>query len=190
MFAVLFEVQPRAGEFDSYLELAKSLRPELENMPGFVENIRYRSLTRPEWILSLSTWRDEQALVRWRNHMRHREAQDRGRAEIFSDYRLRVGELTDKPGYGAAAIVTMVDARQPREFIKSAKPEDVATWLELPSAREGLSTWDVFEAVLTPGDIILMMAFDGPLSVPEGARLRRVRVIRDYGMHDRYQAPH
>lgn len=189
MFAVLFEVQPRTPNFDSYLELAKSLRPELENVPGFIENIRYRSLTRPGWILSLSTWRDEQALVRWRNHMQHREAQERGRTEIFSDYHLRVGELTDKTEHNAAAIVTLVDAQRPPEFVKSAKPEEIATSLGLPSASERLSAWDVFQAVLTSGDIILMMAFDGPLSVPEGVRLRRVRVIRDYGMYNRRQAP-
>src|SRR5947208_8274286 len=94
MFSVIFEVHPRAEQWDNYLANAKMLRPELEAVDGFVENIRYRSLTRDGWILSLSSWRDEKALVRWRTQMRHHEAQEKGRRDIFVDYHLRVGQLT------------------------------------------------------------------------------------------------
>src|SRR5580704_3022979 len=94
MFSVIFEVHPRTEQWDNYLGNAKMLRPELEEVDGFVDNIRYRSLTREGWILSLSSWRDEKAVVRWRTRMRHHEAQERGRVEIFLDYHLRVGQLT------------------------------------------------------------------------------------------------
>src|SRR5262249_43549776 len=66
MFSVLFEVHPKTEQWDSYLGYAKMLRPELEKVQGFVDNIRYRSLSREGWILSLSNWRDEKSLVRWR----------------------------------------------------------------------------------------------------------------------------
>ena len=66
MFAVLFEVHPKGDQWDAYLGYAKMLKPELERIDGFVDNIRYRSLSRDGWILSLSSWRDEKALVRWR----------------------------------------------------------------------------------------------------------------------------
>ena len=66
MFSVLFEVQPRPGKWDDYLDNAKMLHPELERINGFVDNIRYKSLQREGWILSLSSWRDEKSLVRWR----------------------------------------------------------------------------------------------------------------------------
>ena len=66
MFSVIFEVRPRPEQWDAYLGNAKMLRPDLEKIDGFVDNIRYRSLTREGWILSLSNWRDEKALVRWR----------------------------------------------------------------------------------------------------------------------------
>ena len=66
MFSVLFEVHPKTAQWDAYLGNAKALRPELEQVEGFVDNIRYRSLTREGWILSLSGWRDEKAVVRWR----------------------------------------------------------------------------------------------------------------------------
>src|SRR5271167_3222649 len=71
MFSVIFEVLPRKENWDDYLENAKMLRPELEQVDGFIDNIRYKSLTREGWILSLSNWRDEKSLVRWRTRMRH-----------------------------------------------------------------------------------------------------------------------
>ena len=93
MFSVIFEVQPRPELRDAYFARGRSLRPELEQIDGFVDNIRYGSLTRPGWLLSLSGWRDEKALVRWRTHVRHHETQIVGRSQIFLDYHLRVGEV-------------------------------------------------------------------------------------------------
>jgi heme-degrading monooxygenase HmoA len=75
MFSVIFEVNPRTTEFNTYLDTAKMLRPELESVEGFVDNIRYKSLLREGWILSLSGWRDEKSLVRWRTRTKHHEAQ-------------------------------------------------------------------------------------------------------------------
>src|SRR5262249_21936810 len=94
MFSVIFEVLPNKENWDDYLDNAKMLRPELEQVEGFVDNIRYKSLTREGWILSLSNWRDEKSLVRWRTHMRHHEVQQKGRDEILADYHLRVGQVT------------------------------------------------------------------------------------------------
>src|SRR6267154_3403102 len=91
-FSVLFEVNPE--KFDSYLGHARMLKPELEQIDGFVDNVRYRSLTRPGWLLSLSSWRDEKALVRWRTQAKHHGVQEKGRSEVFRDYHLRVGEVT------------------------------------------------------------------------------------------------
>ena len=94
MFAVIFEVQPRSGQWDAYLARGRMLKPEIERIDGFVDNVRYRSLTREGLILSLSSWRDEKAVVRWRIQARHHEAQEQGRAAILADYHLRVGEIT------------------------------------------------------------------------------------------------
>src|SRR6516162_9369408 len=94
MFSVLFEVQPKADKWDEYLENAKMLRPELERIDGFVENVRYKSMQRDGWILSLSSWRDEKSVVRWRTAKRHHMVQEKGRSEILLDYHLRVGEVT------------------------------------------------------------------------------------------------
>lgn len=93
MIAVIFEVTPAPGHTQEYLDLAANLRPELEKMDGFISIERYASLVNEGKIVSLSFWRDEAALERWRNLERHRVAQARGRANIFADYRLRVASV-------------------------------------------------------------------------------------------------
>lgn len=93
MFAVIFEVEPAAGRQQEYLDIAGTLRPGLEKIDGFVSVERFSSLTNPGKILSLSFWRDEAALIKWRQHEEHHRAQWKGRSEIFSDYRLRVASV-------------------------------------------------------------------------------------------------
>jgi heme-degrading monooxygenase HmoA len=93
MIAVIFEVIPRPGARDAYLETAARLGPLLEQIDGFLSVERFASLTNPEKILSLSFWRDEDALARWRALPEHRAAQSAGRAHIFADYRLRVAAV-------------------------------------------------------------------------------------------------
>lgn len=214
MFSVLFEVHPKSDQWDAYLGYAKLLKPELERIDGFVDNIRYRSLTRDGWLLSLSSWRDEKALVRWRTQSMHHDVQEKGRFEVFHDYHLRVGQLTadtqladghalheqrlDETETGAATIVMVINASRPADWVKETSPDEVAAWLGLAPDAAGLVDWDVFDAVLTPGDLILLLswrdqaaaeAFERAASLREGARQRRVRVVRDYGMFDRREAP-
>src|SRR5271170_4383948 len=93
MFAVIFEVNPKPERWDDYLSNAKLLKPELEKIDGFIANERYASRRREGWLVSLSLWRDEKALIRWRTLALHHEVQAKGRAEIFADYHLRVGEI-------------------------------------------------------------------------------------------------
>ncbi|UWQ63069.1 antibiotic biosynthesis monooxygenase [Leisingera caerulea] len=101
MIAVIFEVETAAGQREAYLEIAAELRPLLEQVDGFLSVERFQSLSAPEKLLSLSFWRDEAAVQRWRNLEQHRAAQVKGRAGVFADYRLRVaGVIRD---YGMTA---------------------------------------------------------------------------------------
>jgi heme-degrading monooxygenase HmoA len=93
MIAVIFEVSPAPGEQNHYLDLAAALRSDLEKMDGFISVERFQSLTTPGKLLSLSFWRDEEAVAAWRNHARHRAAQAQGRGGVFSDYRLRIASV-------------------------------------------------------------------------------------------------
>jgi heme-degrading monooxygenase HmoA len=214
MFSVLFEVQPRPEQWDAYLNYAKRLKPELEMIDGFVDNIRYRSLTRDGWLLSLSGWRDEKALVRWRTQALHHQIQERGRGEVFNDYHLRVGQLTrdtrlpdgyslqeqrlDETAQGGATAIVLVDARRDPDWTAGTPAADIARSLGLRDAAAGLVAWEVFDAVLTAGDVIMMTSWrsneDAATAIadsnpPNDARLRQVRVIRDYGMFERAEAP-
>jgi heme-degrading monooxygenase HmoA len=214
MFSVIFEVHPKASQWDNYFGNAKMLRPELEKVDGFVDNIRYRSLTREGWLLSVSGWRDEKSVVRWRTKMRHHEAQERGRSEIFSDYHLRVGQVTqdtklpagcelleqrlDETDAGGGTTVTLITAARPKSWPETSSAAECSEYLGLTPDAEALLAWDLFEAVLTPGDLILLMSwrdraagekFENTVELKEGARLRRIRIVRDYGMFDRREAP-
>lgn len=93
MVAVIFEVEPKKQHKQAYLNIASELKSELEKIDGFISIERFGSLQNPDKILSLSYWRDEDAVKKWRNLASHRNAQARGRQTIFKDYRLRVAHV-------------------------------------------------------------------------------------------------
>jgi heme-degrading monooxygenase HmoA len=93
MHAVIFEVEPEAGREQDYLDIAARLRPELEKIDGFISIERFRSLSQEGKILSLSFWRDEEAVAHWRQQQQHQAAQRTGRDRIFRDYRIRVAAV-------------------------------------------------------------------------------------------------
>jgi heme-degrading monooxygenase HmoA len=214
MISVLFDVSPKADLWETYLGYATMLRTELEQIDGFVDNVRYASLTREDWILSLSGWDTEKALVRWRTRSRHHEVQEKGRGQVLVDYHLRVGQVTgdsrlpdghrlveqrlDETEVGEGTTVTLIDAPRPADLVRATAPAAVAAWLGLAPDAPGLVSWDVFDAVLSPGDVILLLswrdsdaaeAFRTAVSLRTDARLRQVRGVRDYGMYDRRENP-
>lgn len=93
MIAVIFEVWPAEGRAGEYFDLAASLRTDLERIDGFISIERFESLVTKGKYLSLSFWRDEEAVRAWRNLQTHRQAQRKGREGIFADYRLRVASV-------------------------------------------------------------------------------------------------
>lgn len=94
MIAVIFEVFPAEGKVEEYLDIATNLKPQLENIDGFISIERFSSLVEEGKVLSLSFWRDEKAIEEWRNIEAHRVAQEKGRKGVFSNYRLRVATVS------------------------------------------------------------------------------------------------
>jgi len=208
MFAVIFVVQPKRERWDDYLAVAGSLRPELEKIDGFVANERFTSRRREGRVLSLSIWRDEKAVIRWRTLADHHAAQARGRSEIFEDYHLRVGEIVadsrlqegrslsqqrfDETETGIAKLVTITEGAG-----GEAAPADLAAEWALPNGgTEGLVDNETFAGINDPDKLLLLVSWRDAAANswrPErrrpGLRHRAVRVIRDYGMHDRREAP-
>jgi heme-degrading monooxygenase HmoA len=215
MFAVIFEVQPKKERWNDYLELAKYLKPKLEAIDGFIDNERFESKRTRGRVLSLSTWRDEKAVVRWRTQGEHHGVQEKGRSEIFEDYHLRVGEVTDDgdPPAGLSVIQQRFDVTgNPRAKAVSIseltppegdKPkiaaELLAAQLGLDKRPAGLVDDEVFESIYNPGKLLLLVTWRdaeaaggwAPVATADLGKLRhrRVRVIRDYGMTDRHEAP-
>jgi len=100
MIAVIFEVWPASGRKEDYLGIAARLKPDLEKIDGFISVERFQSLTDPGKLLSLSFWRDEDAVRTWRNQEEHRMSQAAGRGGVFSDYRLRIAAVVRDYGMG------------------------------------------------------------------------------------------
>ena len=93
MHAVIFEVQPTPEGIDEYLEIAGTLRSELEKINGFISVERFQSMTTEGKLLSLSFWESEIAILEWRKQIKHQNAQSKGYNELFADYRIRVAEV-------------------------------------------------------------------------------------------------
>jgi heme-degrading monooxygenase HmoA len=93
MITVLFEVTPKPGHAERYFEIAAALAADLQRIDGFVSVERFESLSRPGTYLSLSTWRDEEAVRAWRNQGTHRAGQREGREAVFANYRIRVAQV-------------------------------------------------------------------------------------------------
>ena len=93
MFAVIFEMEPEKETAQEYFDLAAELRSELEKIDGFISVERFSSMNNEGKYLSVSFWRDENALDKWREHLGHRDAQEKGLRNIFQNYRIRVAEV-------------------------------------------------------------------------------------------------
>jgi heme-degrading monooxygenase HmoA len=215
MFSVIFEVKRKPDHIDEYLELAKRLKPILEKIDGFIDNERFESKLRKGWLLSHSTWRDEKSVVRWRTQAEHHHVQEQGRSEIFEDYHLRVGEVVndsdpppnaaihemrfDETVSGKGKFATLTEITPTKDATFAAQAESIPAHLGLDSRAEGLVAYDVFSSINEPNKLALLVAwkdihaarFWTPKSfeVVQHLRHRIVRVVRDYGMFDRREAP-
>jgi heme-degrading monooxygenase HmoA len=215
MFVVIFEVQPKQERFDDYLDLAKQLKPKLEATEGFIDNERFKSKRDERRVLSLSTWRDEKAVVRWRTHGEHHGVQEKGRFEIFEDYHLRVGEIMsdthppknlhvvqerfDGTAIGQAKAATITELTPAPDSGIGAKPDLLPAHLGLEASRNGLIDVEVFESIYNKGKLAVLTSWRDTDTAtawtpvrPEAIqaiRHRQVRVIRDYGMFERREAP-
>jgi heme-degrading monooxygenase HmoA len=213
MFAVMFEAHPRPSQWDAYLEWATLLDTDLRQVAGFVDDGYYQCVSRAGWVLSLSTWEDEKALVSWRTHPKHQLAQAKGRDEVFIDYTLRTGQLTrdtdlpeghmlseqrlDETVAGAGNTAVLVDTTRATPVAPHDAVE-MAAHLGLDLDAAGLTSWDIYDAVQRPGHVLMRTvwhdeaaaeAFETTAAFPAGTRLRRIRIIRFYSMYDRREAP-
>jgi heme-degrading monooxygenase HmoA len=213
MFSVIFEVNRKPERANDYLELATHLKPILAKIDGFIDNERFESMGREGWLLSHSTWRDEKSVIRWRTEREHHQVQQKGRFDIFQDYHLRVGEVVsdsappmpirelrfDETEAASAKYATLTEITPNAKLVSAAETDTLTAYVGLDAKLPGLVGHDIFESITTPGKLAILASwtdakaagswdpksFDGV----EALRHRVMRVIRDYGMFDRREAP-
>ena len=198
VLALFFEVCPRAGQMQQYLDIAASMRPLLDQSGGCLFIDRFRSLDRDGWLLSYQIWRDEASMVRWRVHAGHHRAQNLGREEVFADYRLRVAQvvredLPGRPAWRPCRLNAYNDpgTRTPRHMIVADSSAPLGDIGQAEVAR--------YESLYRPGRFAQIATLasppepldEAPPSPLEPAMdcLRICEIERDYGMHDRAEAP-
>ncbi len=206
MFVVVFEVRPVEGKRDEYLVHAKALKPIIETIDGFIDNQRFESTQRPGWVLSLSTWRDEKSVIRWRVQSNHHGIQALSRAGVFADYHLRVCEITadTHPPAGLSVAEQRFDETEVgrakalaiTELSSAPGADGLAARLGLDRQTAGHTEHDVYESIYNPGKLLLLTSW---LTAEESRawqphdmgeqRHRTARTIRQYGMFDRRETP-
>jgi heme-degrading monooxygenase HmoA len=195
MLALLFEVLPRPGRENRYLELAAALRPEVEKCGGLAFIDRFRSQTRLGWILSHQLWWDEESLARWRAHAAHRAAQHAGRTQIFADYRIRIADVI------AEAVVGDPVGPEPQPLSRGpiSAPQRLHVIVASRTAPFAASGAETFASIYREGEFLAVAEaatahagealFRQAMGAPLVSAALLCRVVRDYGMGDRTEAP-
>jgi pimeloyl-ACP methyl ester carboxylesterase/heme-degrading monooxygenase HmoA len=194
LFAVIFEVTPNPARQHDYLAIAGRLRPLVAEMPGFLMNERFRSRTRPGVLLSVSLWDDEKALIRWRTVEAHHGGQVEGRGGVLSDYHLRVGEVTAGSGAFTDRRLGWLTSDQTNVATMKA-----LTLIDGDAAPHAGADCELFDHLAVPGRVATLCQWS---SIAEAERhlsagrasgnqtgAYAIRIIRDYGMTDRREAP-
>ncbi len=191
MFCVFFEVQPKDGQGDAYLEIAAAMRKQVEAVDGFLHVERFRDLSRAGAFLSFSTWQTEKALIRWRVNAKHHVVQARGRSDIFDGYRIRIGELTaDSEATEPPAQFRFDETETGEAKVVAITEHATGASVAAPGALSSIS----FDSVLNEGRSATLTGWAddttaASATVPENARVRRFRIVRDYTMIEREEAP-
>jgi heme-degrading monooxygenase HmoA len=168
MIGLFFEVTPRDGHAENYFDLAAALKPELERSGGVVFIDRYRSVDRPNVILSHQWWADEEALVRWRGHAQHQAIQRAGREQHFRDYRIRIGPEVDPTRARSAARAVWVSYYD----VEPARPV----------------AGELFKSVYREEKFLALSEGEPGAHVVSSDR-KAFEIMRDYSMYDRTEAP-
>jgi heme-degrading monooxygenase HmoA len=199
MMSLFFEVEIKPGRTDQYLNLAGSLKPELEAMGGCLFLDRFKSLSRDNLILSYQIWQDEGSLTAWRVQAHHHEVQTLGRDKVFTDYRIRVAQVIYEAKRGQSVwqpewrTLYNDPARRPPTYVLVTESKS----RQLPGAAEWRS--ETFASVYHEGQFAHLIALPDQQSgvavvprlfdEPTTEYVRIVEVVRDYGMYDRAEAP-
>jgi heme-degrading monooxygenase HmoA len=107
MLLILFRSKLTATAGDDYAQMAAEMDEHARTFDGFIDVKAYTAADGER--LTVVWWRDEASLAIWRNDVRHRLAQQTGRARWYEYYKMDVAEVVRQKDFvsqGAAAGVT------------------------------------------------------------------------------------
>jgi heme-degrading monooxygenase HmoA len=93
MIVVIFEGIPHEGKMDEYLARSPKYTEEMSKIDGFISNDRYQHCGNPNKVLSISLWKDEQAIKQFRQLEMHQRDEADGREILFEDYRICIAKV-------------------------------------------------------------------------------------------------
>jgi heme-degrading monooxygenase HmoA len=190
MLALFFEMLPKPGHMDHYFRHVAMLKPVLEQHDGLKWLDRFTSLTQDSKILSHQLWQDETSIIRWRENRQHKGSQNAGREKHFIDYRIRIIQVAHHAKAGQRASSFAFDEASPAGWVVAGH----ATSRALPGGDEQFNSVNFNDAFVTLAGVA-----DQDAAMSLAARwgddeamswVIAGKLIRDYGMHERAQAPH
>lgn len=190
MLALFFEVKPRPGHLDHYFRHVGMLKPVLEKHTGLIWIDRFNSLSREDVLLSHQLWEDEAAIIRWREDQHHKGSQTAGREKHFTDYRIRIIEVAQRIAAGAPVEVRELSPSATGGWMVAAHGKGGA--VEGPGESFRSVNFDDRYVTLAEaaGEADAAAALEAWAGDPQLAWAISGRIIRDYGMFERAQAPH
>ncbi len=190
MLALFFEVKPKPGHLDHYFRHVGMLKPVLEKHTGLIWIDRFNSLLREGVLLSHQLWEDEAAIIRWREDQHHKGSQTAGREKHFADYRIRIIEVAQRIAAGVPVEDYQLTASATGGWMVASHGKGGA--VEGAGERfKSVNFDDRFVTIAQAGSEADAAAQLKSWSAhPQLAWAISGRIIRDYGMFERAQAPH
>jgi heme-degrading monooxygenase HmoA len=93
MLMCVIEFGTVPGQEDRNRALVTELIEEAKTIDGFISKETFLSRDNPGKVVTISYWRDEDALRAWMRHERHRQVIPLGRQELFTHYTIQIAEV-------------------------------------------------------------------------------------------------
>ncbi len=88
-YAVIF-TSIKKDEDKSYEEMSKKMVDLVSKEDGF---LGFESARENSFGITISYWRDLDSIKRWKNNLKHKEAQRLGKEIWYKDYKIRIAKI-------------------------------------------------------------------------------------------------
>ena len=90
-YAVIFTTMRVNDPNDGYAEMSERLEKMVCDQPGYIgmESVRKNN----GYGITVCYWIDEASITNWKNNLEHQDAQEKGRADWYNNYFLRIAKV-------------------------------------------------------------------------------------------------